>query len=199
MKRLGDRIPASDVQPPFPVDDAAVHHVFDGGWVWVLQFNNGMTSAGIAATDQFAERMRFAEGVEAWARLMERIPILRQQFEDARAERPFTRIPRLSFRSSSIAGRHWALLPSAAGFIDPLLSTGFPLTLLGVTRLADDHRMTDWNSAPNAMTRLRSYAVQTDSELIATSQLIGSLYSNMNNFPIFIASDTAVFRGCHLF
>ena len=27
--------------------------------------------------------------------------------------------------------RRWALLPSAAGFVDPLLSTGFPLALLG--------------------------------------------------------------------
>jgi tetracycline 7-halogenase / FADH2 O2-dependent halogenase len=185
VKRLGDRIPASEEQPPFPVDDAAVHHVFDGGWVWVLQFNNGMTSAGIAATDKYAERMQFAEGAEAWARLMDSIPILRQQFADAKAERPFTRIQRLSFRSGSIAGRHWALLPSAAGFVDPLLSTGFPLTLLGVVRLAEIIEA-DWNLA-RMQERLRSYAVQTDSELIATSRLIGSLYSNMNNFPVFIA------------
>jgi hypothetical protein len=30
-----------DEPPPYPIDDAAVHHVFDGGWIWVLQFNNG--------------------------------------------------------------------------------------------------------------------------------------------------------------
>jgi len=42
--------PAAE-RPPYPVDDAAVHHVFPGGWVWVLRFNNGMTSAGVAATD----------------------------------------------------------------------------------------------------------------------------------------------------
>ena len=40
--------------PPYPVDDAAVHHIFDGGWIWVLQFNNGITSAGVAATDELA-------------------------------------------------------------------------------------------------------------------------------------------------
>lgn len=37
-------------KPPYPVDDAAVHHVFDGGWIWVLRFNNGITSAGVAVT-----------------------------------------------------------------------------------------------------------------------------------------------------
>src|SRR5439155_10681903 len=34
--------------PPYPVDDAAVHHIFEGGWLWVLRFNNGITSAGVA-------------------------------------------------------------------------------------------------------------------------------------------------------
>lgn len=185
VKKLGDRISASDEQPPFPVDDAAVHHVFDGGWVWVLQFNNGMTSAGVAATDDFAEQMRFAQGAEAWGRLLERIPIMQQQFADATAEQPFTRIPRLPFRSGTIAGSHWALLPSAAGFVDPLLSTGFPLTLLGVTRLAEIIE-TEWRSA-RMHERLQSYAAQTDSELVATSRLIGGLYANMKNFPVFIA------------
>ena len=30
---------------PFPADAAALHHVFDGGWMWVLRFDNGVTSA----------------------------------------------------------------------------------------------------------------------------------------------------------
>ena len=44
------KLPPPDEIPPFPVDDAAVHHVFDGGWIWVLRFNNGITSAGAAVT-----------------------------------------------------------------------------------------------------------------------------------------------------
>src|SRR5690348_7887827 len=32
-------------EAPYLVDDAAVHHIFDGGWVWVLRFNNGIVSA----------------------------------------------------------------------------------------------------------------------------------------------------------
>ena len=51
---------ALEGEPPYPVDDAAVHHVFDGGWVWVLRFCNGVTSAGIAATDALAEELRLA-------------------------------------------------------------------------------------------------------------------------------------------
>ena len=171
--------------PPYPIDDAAVHHVFDGGWIWVLQFNNGITSAGVAATDMCALQLRLSEGAPAWERLLDQIPALREQFADARPERPFTHISRLSFRSAQIAGDRWALLPSAAGFVDPLLSTGFPLALLGVARLAKILEG-DWEK-PGFSTRLHEYAEQTDRELLATAGLTGALYANMNNFPVFIA------------
>ncbi|PYJ85473.1 MAG: FAD-dependent oxidoreductase [Verrucomicrobia bacterium] len=119
-------------EPPYPVDDAAVHHIFDGGWIWVLRFNNGVTSAGVAATEETANRLCLAEGAAAWDRVLERLPTLREQFADAKAQFSFLHTPRLSFRSGAVVGPRWALLPSAAGFVDPLLSTGFPLTLLGV-------------------------------------------------------------------
>ena len=52
VKRLDEDVPFdTGATPPYPVDDAAVHHVFDGGWIWVLRFNNGITSAGVAATE----------------------------------------------------------------------------------------------------------------------------------------------------
>src|SRR5258706_11424791 len=35
---------------PYPPDDAALHHVFPGGWIWMLRFNNCITSAGAALT-----------------------------------------------------------------------------------------------------------------------------------------------------
>ena len=184
VRRLENLYPTPDGQsPPYPVDDAAVHHVFDGGWIWVLQFNNGMTSAGIAATDALAEKLKLTDGADAWQRILHRIPALESQFAAAKAERPFTHMPRLAFRSATISGSRWALLPSAAGFVDPLLSTGFPLTLLGVARLAEifEH---GWETERFA-SRLQTYAAQTEGELLATGRLIASLYANMNNFSVF--------------
>jgi tetracycline 7-halogenase / FADH2 O2-dependent halogenase len=175
----------TDEPAPYPIDDAAVHHVFDGGWVWVLQFNNGVTSAGVAATDGLASRLGFSDGVKAWERLLDLIPALKRQFATARAERPFVHIPRMDFRSSAIAGSKWALLPSAAGFIDPLLSTGIPLTLLGVARLVEIIEQ-DWGTE-RFDERLRNYVAQTDGELVATARLVASLYANMCNFPLFVS------------
>jgi len=96
---------------------------------------------------------------------------------------PYTYLPRLSFLSGRVAGHRWAMLPSAAGFIDPLLSTGFPLTLLGVSRLAAvlDRDL----GTPSFQSDLQSYAAKTTEELLAASRLIASLHANMGNFPVF--------------
>jgi len=183
----------ADHEPPYPIDDAAVHHVFDGGWIWVLRFNNGVTSAGIAATDELAQRLQLTEGAPAWHRLLALVPALNEQFAGAKPERGFTTIPRLAFRSASITGERWAMLPSAVGFVDPLLSTGFPLTLLGISRIARiiEH---DWATERFAL-KLPDYAAQTDHELLATSRLIGALYANMNNFDVLIALSLLYFAA----
>jgi len=180
-------------EPPYPVDDAAVHHVFEGGWVWVLRFNNGITSAGVAATDTLANELQLAEGAPAWNRLLRRLPALEEQFAGASVEFPFVHAPRLSFRGDTIAGPRWAMLPSAVGFVDPLLSTGFPLTLLGVGRLAEI-LATDWNS-PGREERLRDYTRHTLQELDAAARLVGALYASMNDFPIFAALSLLYFAA----
>jgi FADH2 O2-dependent halogenase len=158
-----------------------------------LQFNNGLTSAGVAATDTCASRLRFAEGAAAWGRLLDLIPALKEQFARAKAERRFTHIPRLSFRSAQIAGKRWALLPSAAGFVDPLLSTGFPLTLLGIERLAAIIER-DWETVDIAV-RLQEYSARTEAEFLTTTNLIGSLYANTGNFPVFVALSLLYFAA----
>jgi tetracycline 7-halogenase / FADH2 O2-dependent halogenase len=192
--------PAAE-QPPYPIEDAAVHHVFEGGWIWVLRFSNGITSAGAAVTDDTAQRLRLEDGAPAWDRLLQQLPAVEQQFRTARVERAFTHIPRLSFLSTQIAGQncdqgregHWALLPSAAGFVDPLLSTGFPLTLLGIARLAEIIER-HWGS-PEISAGLEEYAAQTKAELLAASRLIGGLYASMGNFAVFTSLSLLYFAA----
>src|SRR5438552_1492908 len=186
-------LPSAAEQPPYPVDDAAVHHVFAGGWVWILRFNNGIISAGVAATDGLADALRFAEGEAAWNRLLERIPSLREQFTDATSQWPFVHAPRLSFRSATVVGPRWALLPSAAGVVDPLLSTGFPLTLQGIARLAGI--LEAGLDSPRLEQRLNDYAQQTFQELDVAAKLVAALYASMNDFPLFTALSLLYFAA----
>ncbi len=151
----------------------------------MLRFNNGITSAGVAHMHGArADALRLNEGAPAWDRLLETLPSVREQFRAARAVHPFIYAPRVAFRSRQVCGDTWALLPSAAGVIDPLLSTGFPLTLLGIARLVDLLERTAAGSAER-QTALRDYAQVTQDELDITEQLVGALYANMTDPQIF--------------
>ena len=76
------------------------------------------------------------------------------------------------------------MLPSAAGVIDPLLSTGFPLTLLGILRLLDLLERTKPGD-DDREAALAAYERTTLAELDATEQLVGALYATMDDPPLF--------------
>jgi FADH2 O2-dependent halogenase len=176
---------ASPETPPYPPDDAAVHHVFDGGWIWVLRFGNGIASAGAAAAPGLARELDLAEGAAAWDRLLALLPSVGLQFADARPVRPFVHRPALPFRSASAAGPNWAMLPSAAAFVDPMLSTGFPLTLLGLERLAGIMQ-SSWGR-PEFAEALARYEAQTLFEADAAARLVAALYARFHDFEVFAA------------
>jgi FADH2 O2-dependent halogenase len=149
----------------------------------VLRFNNGMTSAGAALTDPIAAGIDAAEGASAWDRLLTQFPSVGRQFARARAVLPFVHAPRLAFRSRQVTGRRWAQLPSAAGVIDPLLSTGFPLTLLGIARLLE--LLEDTKEGPERESALQVYARMTHDELEITERLVAALYATMGDVELF--------------
>lgn len=190
---------------PYPIDDAALHHVFDGGWMWVLRFGNGVTSAGLAVDEWLAHELRLADGEPAWRRFLDRFPSIASQFSSARAIREFTWMPRVAYRASTAAGDGWAMLPSAAAFVDPLFSTGIPMTLLGIERLAAmlgatrglkpplyestrglkpplDERHHDRSAEASASTR---YAAATLAEADHTARFVAGCYAAFPRFDVF--------------
>jgi FADH2 O2-dependent halogenase len=169
--------------PPFPPDDAALHHIFPGGWMWVLRFNNGITSAGASVSPELSKRLQLKAGATAWARLLEQLPTVALQFADAEAVHPFVHLPSVAFRCHRGFGHRWALLPSAMGFLDPMLSTGFPLTLLGIRHLAE---LMEVNIVPDPQ-RLESYAAGNRANLEIASELVGALHHNLTRPAIFQA------------
>jgi len=182
VRRLDEICPLSG-EPPYAVDDAAVHHVFKGGWIWVLRFANGITSAGVAATAELGNELRLQERGRGWEELLKRLPTVAEQFSEAKVQLPFIHVPRLSFRCRAAAGVGWARLPSAAGFVDPLLSAGFPLTLLGILRLAkiiDE----DWDLERFHLS-LQSYSEQTLKELDTAELMVAALYHSLDDFTLF--------------
>ncbi|MCR9199386.1 MAG: tryptophan 7-halogenase [Planctomycetaceae bacterium] len=118
---------------PFACDDAAVHHVLDGGWMWQLRFDDDTVSVGLM-TPQEPDRPQLQ-----WEQTIDDHRFLSQQFADARIVRPAHELivtGRVQHLQARAAGPTWAALPAAAGFIDPLHSTGIAHTLFAVRRLA---------------------------------------------------------------
>jgi tetracycline 7-halogenase / FADH2 O2-dependent halogenase len=168
--------------PPYPLDDSATHHVFPGGWMWVLPFKNGVTSAGFACLPEVAAELRLSEKDAAWERFLAQFPSVREQFGAAKPVLPFFYTEKLSFRLERCVGEGFALLPSAFAFIDPLYSTGFPLTLLGIERIAriftagDEHNADCWET----------YQTQTMTEVNWVAEFIAAHYETFQDFPRFV-------------
>lgn len=122
---------------PYPSDDAAVHHVFEGGWIWVLRFNNGITSAGASLAQDDTSSDYPTDPNKSWTQLLDQLPIVKGQFAESELLMPMGVRQSLSWRLERGVGPGWATLPSSFSFTDPILSSGFALTLLGICRLAE--------------------------------------------------------------
>jgi transcriptional regulator with GAF, ATPase, and Fis domain len=179
--------------PPFPMDDSAVHHIFDGGWMWALRFNSGVTSAGIVVTEELAKELNLSEGEAAWRRFLARFPSIAAQFADARAVREFTWAPHLAYRAEAAAGEGWAMLPAAAAFVDPLFGPGMPMAALGVERLG---RLLEKDIGGDELNeQLRDYGKMTLAEADHTADFIAGCYAAFPRFELFTSLSMVYFAA----
>ncbi|MGI5454677.1 NAD(P)/FAD-dependent oxidoreductase [Streptomyces sp. CA-249302] len=151
-----DRTPAGRLNgQPSPWHEGTLHHVFDGGWMWVIPFGNqrqpsagSVCSVGVVLRETGGE-VRPPE--EEFGALLARHPDLAAQFEHAAPVQPWTSAPRLQYSSRASVGDRYCLLAHAAGFVDPLYSRGLAHSLEVVGALArpliDAARDGDWSAA----------------------------------------------------
>ncbi len=121
---------------PYPEERAAVHHLFDDGWMYMLPFDDGLVSAGFVLRDERGGFPPHAEPGELWEDLLGQLPTVAAQFAHARPIRGPSFVSDIRYRRQRAAGPGWVLLPHAYAFYDPLYSTGIAWSLLGVERLA---------------------------------------------------------------
>ncbi len=169
---------------PYPDERAAVHHLLDEGWLYVLPFDHGVVSAGIVVQPgdgrPSVADMR-SDPAAAWSRLLGRYPSLEAQFESARPLFPIRHVERLQYRLSRASGRRWFLLPHAYAFYDPLFSTGIAWSLLAVERLAQF--LADDSSGGDGCEYGRLLAREADQ----IERLVEAAYRTMDDFDRFVA------------
>ncbi|HEV2852896.1 MAG TPA: tryptophan 7-halogenase [Thermoanaerobaculia bacterium] len=166
--------PGAGNDGPYPDEKAAVHHLLEEGWMYVLPFDHGVVSAGFVITGDFP-----LSSDAGWDQILSRYPALRDQFASARPVRPLGRIPRLQHRLTRAAGDRWVLLPHAFCFLSPLFSTGIAWSLLAVERLA---LLLEAGGDPEGISRYGVLLVQEADHL---QKLIAGAYEAMRDFDRF--------------
>lgn len=118
-----------------------LHHVFDGGWLWVIPFDNHPRSLNpLCSVGLTLDPRRFpVTGATPQAEFddfLRRFPDIAPQFKDARPVRPWTTTGRLQYSSKQVVGDRFCLTSHAAGFIDALYSRGLTNTFEIINALA---------------------------------------------------------------
>lgn len=182
---------------PYPEDWAAVHHVVDEGWMYVLRFDHKVVSAGLLATPAGVRRLRLGtngDASRAWQRLLARYPSIGAQFARARPLFPVRFAGRVQHRLARAAGDRWVLLPHTFAFVDPLFSTGIAWSLLAIERLADafSSARARGRALPTAATLAR-YEAQLSAEADQIDRVVAGAYLAIPDFALFVAQTMLYF------
>ncbi len=126
---------------PSPLSQGTLHHLFPGGWMWVIPFNNHPSSTNPVVsvglnlnTDRFP-RTDLSPEAEFWS-VVERLPRVAEQLRGARPVRGWVGTDRLQFSSTTAVGNRFCMLPHAFSFVDPLFSSGLGVTMNAINSIA---------------------------------------------------------------
>lgn len=172
---------------PYPDDWAAVHHLIDGGWMYALRFDHGVTSAGFALSPLGLAAVTKSppprpDAADLWRLLLDRYPTIGAAFGAATPIMPVAFRSRIQHRLTRAVGERWALLPHAYAFVDPLFSTGIAWGLRAIERLALCFE--DGLPYPVALGR---YEKLLSAEADQIDRLVAGAYEAMAHFDLFAA------------
>jgi tetracycline 7-halogenase / FADH2 O2-dependent halogenase len=179
---------------PSPLVQGTLHHMFDGGWMWVIPFNNHprssnlLCSVGInldARNGKARHNSTSSAGDQFWAVLGE-YPSIAAQFDRARSVRPFVTAGPTQFSSRRMAGDRFFLLPHAAEFVDPLFSSGLSITASAINALA--HRIIAAVAEDDFSTERFSYVEEWAMKSFdAFDDLVSAAYTCFSDFRLWNA------------
>lgn len=171
--------------------EGTLHHVFDGGWFWVIPFDNHsdagnpLCSVGLTLDmRKFPDRGLSPE--QEFREIVSRFPSVAAHFEGAEAVRPWVSTGRLQYSSTHAAGDRWFLLAHAAGFVDALYSRGLISTFETLLALVDP-LLQSLADDQFSVTRF-AYADHLQSALLdANDRMVNSSYQAFAHFPLWNA------------
>ncbi len=188
---------------PFRLSEGTLHHVFKGGWLWVIPFDNHprstnpLCSVGLQLDPRLYPTRQDLSPEEEFNSFIARFPSLPPQFRNARAARGWTRTERLQYSSKQIVGDRFCLLGHAAGFIDPLYSKGMYTTLMSVSLLAhlvlEAHRTGDYTTR-----HFQPLEEMTLSYVRSNDRLVANSLTSWGNYDLWSVYSIVWLLGAYL-
>jgi flavin-dependent dehydrogenase len=105
-------------------------------WFWVIPLSDTKTSIGVVTDTATFKAMRLSPE-EALASSFREQPHFQEILEGARRVSPVYSTGDYSYRNTRLVGPRWMLAGDAAGFIDPVFSTGVFLAIASGEQTAD--------------------------------------------------------------
>jgi len=174
-----------DFETPFSADDAAQHHLLHDGWMWMLRFNQGVTSVGYTTTvDMPLVDLNV---------LKTRYPSLGDLFGAAECVAPtsgIVRTKRLQKWLAPVVSPRCVMLPTASLTLDSLHSTGIAHALAGVERLAPLIL-----SSNDCVEEIARYGDVLRKEARFLDQLVQMAYRNLSRFDHFTVACMVYFAA----
>jgi tetracycline 7-halogenase / FADH2 O2-dependent halogenase len=136
-------LPHQEFGHPYPLSQGTLHHIFKGGWLWIIPFNNHpastnpLCSVGLQLDPRLYPQRDDVSPEQEFRDFIKQFPDIEAQLKNAKPVRDFMRIDRLQYSAHHIVGDRFALLAHAAGFIDPLYSKGLYVTHAQIFLIAD--------------------------------------------------------------
>ena len=122
--------------------EGTLHHMIDGGWYWVIRFDNvpgsqsDITSIGITVDmRKYPKRDDITPEEEFWE-ITSKYPSIVEHLKGGVAVRPWVSTDRLQFSATDSVGPRCFLMSHAHGFIDALYSRGMINTFEQIHALA---------------------------------------------------------------
>ncbi len=130
-------------------------YVFDGGWVWLIPLAGGVTSVGVVLSRRCVVPGQTAQ--DQFDRVTATMPRLHRRLQAAKATAPFRTIADYSYRVTEKHGDHFLLVGDAAGFLDPIFSSGVHLAISSADAAADAIVQTLKHNNPSALPQYDAY------------------------------------------
>jgi flavin-dependent dehydrogenase len=156
----------------------------DFGWCWFIPLDAEKTSVGLVQTLEHFKTTGLKPG-ESFDRTVAETPELRRRLGNATRVSEFFHAGDYTYRHLQNAGPRWLLIGDAAGFIDPIFSSGVMLAIKSGFLAAKTVLKAEEANAPLTSAAQRSYTRRVGQMSSVFLHMIRMFYDN-HAFEVFI-------------